>query len=442
MPTRTQAPPRYDIEQLGRPARTDDSRKEQQAGVNVGADGAAAGVRPWSVMHATDHIRGVLELAEAQRDVGMRPVLVTPEGYGSIELYLRAPQVDDGAVSLLSTWQEVRQWRKSLSDCSDSGAMDLVHSHCFAAGMSGVRNWPAVVYDLRGCVEHDADASQQWLPRSLRVAEQFVLTRAQAVVVHWASMRAAALERGTAEEHIFVVPDPVTVLPALAADRSGDKANEDSPSEAWAKNVGLPEGAITFFATDVHSADFDLLLSAFSQVISEVEKTVLLLEGDPASAALRNKLAAAGITRAVRMVTPQQRAGALHSADVIVTGTPIGAANRHIVNDHGSTGPNPSGLEAMRSGRAVLAADNIPNRDLSPEGPGCLGYKAGDARPPPARPTSPARNPASRRGLGQPPPPSLPKTLPPEAAARQYDAVYRHAFARRRDESQNLFGKL
>jgi len=393
------------------------------------ADGiAAAGVRPWSVMHATDHIRGVLELAEAQRDLGMRPVLVTPEGYGSIELYLRAPQVEDGAVSLLSTWQEVRQWRKSLADCSGSAAMDIVHAHCFAAGMSGVRNWPAVVYDLRGCVEHDADASQQWLARSLRVAEQFVLTRAQAVVVHWESMRAAALERGTVEEHIFVVPDPVTLVEPAGGDF-------ESADNDWAKSVGLAAGAITFFATDVHPAHFDLLLSAFTQVISEVENTVLLLEGDPASAALRNKLAAAGISRAVRMVTPQQRARALQGADVILTNEP--GADENVRNV-----PNPSGLEAMRSGRALLAADTTSNRDLSPEGHGCLWYKPGDARDLAGRASFLARNPDFRRGLGKAARTFLAETRSPEAVARQYDAVYRHAFARRRDESQNLFGRL
>ena len=407
---------------------------------------STAGVRPWSVMHATEHVRGVLEVAEAQRDAGMRPVLVTPEGYGSIELYLRTPPAEEGQVSLLSTWQEVRQWRKSLADCAGGATMDIVHAHCFAAGMSGVRNWPAVVYDLRGCVEHDADASQQWLARSLRVAEQFVLTRAQAVVVHWPSLRAAAVERGASEEHIFVIPDPVT-LPAYANSNNAhrdlhddDFSTGDYARDAWPQVIGLPPGVITFFATDVHTSDFDLLLSAFTQVISEVENpglenpgvenVVLLLEGDPASAALRSKLAAAGISRAVRLLTPQQRTGALHNADVILTGGPA------------TNGPNAAGLEAMRAGRAVLAADTVANRDLSPEGRGCLWYKPGDARDLAGRAAFLARNPDFRRALGQAALSFLAETRSPQAVARQYDAAYRHAFARRRDESQNLFGRL
>nr|MDP9267122.1 glycosyltransferase [Acidobacteriota bacterium] len=353
------------------------SRKTAAAAAeSAGGHTYANGTRPWSVMHATEHVRGVIELAEAQRDLGMHPVLVTPQGHGSIELYLRTPPLEEGGVSLLSIWQEVRQWRKSLADCAGAAAMEIVHAHCFAAGMSGVRNWPVVVYDLRDCVEHDADPSQQWLARSLRVAEQFVLTRAQAVVVHRPSRRATARERGTAEEHIFVVPDPIAGLEyANGGSASGEYANGDWLRGEYA-NGALPHGAVTFFApglhlNDVHTADldFDLVLSAFAQVLSEVENPgmenpgvqniVLLLEGDPAAAALRDKLAAAGISRAVRLVTPQQRARALHSADVVLTATALTEANN---------APNPAGLEAMRAGRAVLAADTTANRDLSPEG--------------------------------------------------------------------------
>lgn len=166
-----------------------------------------AAVRPWSVMHAAADAREVLELAEAQRELGMRPVLVTPAGYGSIELYLREPRAAAQSVSLVSTWQQVRQWRKSLDDCGAAAVMEIVHAHCFAAGMSGVRNWPVVVYDVARFVEHAAEPGQQWLARSLRVAEQFVLARAEAVVVHQESLRAQALERGAPAQHLFVIPE-------------------------------------------------------------------------------------------------------------------------------------------------------------------------------------------------------------------------------------------
>ncbi|HTK95508.1 MAG TPA: glycosyltransferase family 4 protein [Terriglobales bacterium] len=376
------------------------------------------GVRPWNVMHATERVRDVLEVAEAQRAIGMRPVLVTPAGYGSIELYLRAPVEEERAVSLLGTWQEVRRWRKSMADCGSTASTEIVHAHSFSAGMAGVRNWPAVVYDLRACVEDDADAGQAWLARSLRVAEQFVLARAEAVVLHWPSLKAAAVERGAGEEHVFIVPD---VVAEKAPDGNGD----------WRERMQIREDAVTFFAADVHVEELDVLLSAFAQVVSEVVSTVLLLEAaDPASALLRSKLAAAGISRAVRLVPQAQRDEVIAGCDVVLTGTSAGV------------GPNPAGLKAMTAGRALLAEDVTANRDLSPAGRGCLWYKAGDARDLVGRASFLARNPEFRRSLGDSARAYIAETRAPEAVARQYEAVYLHAHARRRNGSQPFFGNL
>ena len=375
-------------------------------------------VRPWSVMHATDDVRAVLELAEAQRGLGMRPVLVTPAGYGSIELYLRAPQEEPATISLLGAWNEVRQWRRSLLDCASTGTMDIVHAHGFSAGMAGVRNWPAVVYDVRGFVEAGADEGHQWLARSLRVAEQFVLARAGAVVIHWPSLHAGLIERAAAAEHIFVVPDPI----------AGPAPDE---SAALREELRLPEDVVTFFASDVALAKSDVLLSAFAQIVSEVETTVLLLEAaDPASAVLRNQLAAAGITRAVRVLTPGHRERALRGADVVVAGSPE------------RPGPNPAVLEAMCAGRALLAVDEPANRDVCPEGRGCLWYKHGDARDLAGRAAFLARNADFRRSLGASARAYIQETRSAEAVARRYEAVYRHAFARRRDDPQQTSGKL
>src|SRR5207248_5271796 len=110
---------------------------------------------------------------------------------------------------------------------------------------------------------------------------------------------------------------------------------------------------------------------------------------DRGSAELRNKLAAAGISRAVRLVTPQHRHDALCGADVVVAGSPE------------TSGPNAAGLEAMRCGRALLAADAPANRDLSPDGRGCLWYKPGDARDLTGRAAFIARNRDFRRSLGE-----------------------------------------
>jgi glycosyltransferase involved in cell wall biosynthesis len=369
-------------------------------------------------MHATECVRDILDLAEAQRGLGMRPVLVTPAGYGSIELYLRMPEEEGREVSLLGLWQDVRGWRKSLGDCATSSLMEIVHAHCFSAGMAAVRNWPAVVYDVRGSVEDHADAGHQWLGRSLRVAEQFVLARAGAIVVHWPSQCAVVVERGAPEEHVFVVPD--AVLPP-APDRVA----------TWREALRVPADAVTFLAADVTTADLEALLSAFAQVAGEVTSTVLLLEAaDPASALLRNKLAAAGISRAVRLVPQELREEVTAGADVVLTAEPE------------AEGPNQAGRRAMAAGRAVLAEDGVANRDLSPEGRGCLWFKRGDARDLAGRASFLARNPDFRRALGESARHYILETRAPEIVARQYDAVYAHAHARRRDNTQPTVGSL
>jgi hypothetical protein len=87
---------------------------------------------------------------------------------------------------------------------------EIVHAHSFASGMAAVRNFGAVVYDLNGCVEELAMAAGQceagsWLARSFRVAEQFILARAAAIITHSSVMRDAVLDRGAPKENVFVV---------------------------------------------------------------------------------------------------------------------------------------------------------------------------------------------------------------------------------------------
>src|SRR5262249_32853855 len=115
---------------------------------------------------------------------------------------------------LLRSWQDVRNWRKAILDCAPESTADLVHAHSFASGMAAVRSCACVVYDLQDCIDELALAAGQcgpgsWMGRSFRAAEQFVLARAAAVIVHSLGMKDAALERGAPVENIFLVPDPL-----------------------------------------------------------------------------------------------------------------------------------------------------------------------------------------------------------------------------------------
>src|SRR5258707_11929755 len=166
----------------------------------------------WRVIHACEYARDVLPVVEGQVAVGMRPFIVTPQGAGTAELYLAGKnQEQPRSLSLLRSWQDVRNWRKSLLDCAPETSSDVVHAHCFAAGMAGVRSCSCVVYDFRAPIEEMAISAgfsepRSWMGRLFRVAEQFVLARAAAVLGRSQGLCQAALERGAAGGNIFLIP--------------------------------------------------------------------------------------------------------------------------------------------------------------------------------------------------------------------------------------------
>ena len=185
-------------------------------------------VRAWSVVHACTQVRDILPLVDVQVSAGMRPFLVTPHGSGTPDLYLRSAEENTKAASLLTAWNDVRQWRRSLLAADPSQSAEIVHAHSFSSGMAAVRNFNAVVYDLHGCVEELAMGAGQceagsWLARSFRVAEQFILARANAIITHTSVMREAVLERGAPRENVFVVllPDDSSVdIPGASKNES------------------------------------------------------------------------------------------------------------------------------------------------------------------------------------------------------------------------------
>ncbi|HLJ87520.1 MAG TPA: glycosyltransferase [Candidatus Angelobacter sp.] len=173
----------------------------------------AATQRNWRVIHAGEPAPNLLFVVEGQKAMGMRPVVVALNEDTSSSCSSALSSLANGNPaasamhSLPRSWQEVRNWRDTLLR---EGPGDLVHAHSFAAGMAAVRAFACVVYELQICVEAVAMAAGQcepgsWMARSFRVAEQFVLSRAQAIVVPSNEMKAAVEERGANPENIFVI---------------------------------------------------------------------------------------------------------------------------------------------------------------------------------------------------------------------------------------------
>jgi hypothetical protein len=109
--------------------------------------------------------------------------------------------------------------------------------------------------------------------RSLRVAEQFALSRAGAVVTHSQAMWTEALHRGVAPDNLFLVPDPVE---AAAFPTTGEKNRN---------------AAVTLFAPDAAgSAPMRVAtMAAFALLLSELEGARLLLEVAPESSHGRSR---------------------------------------------------------------------------------------------------------------------------------------------------------
>jgi Glycosyl transferase 4-like domain len=387
--------------------------------------GGQTRVRGWRVLHACEFARDVLPVAEGQVAVGMFPYIVTPHGAGAAELYLSGKDPGPARpLSLLRSWQDVRNWRKAILDCAPETTADLVHAHSFASGMAAVRCCACVVYDLQDCIDELALDSGQcnpgsWIGRSFRAAEQFVLSRAATVIVHSLGMKDAALERGAPPESVFLVPDPL--LP------------EDEPATPHPDPGAADPQTLTFLAPQPPAPrermiDSSLMvLEAFAMTRQESPRASLLLE-TPSSlrSTLLERVAALEIAGQVRLIAPSEMAASWHSAQVVIAlGNPPAEAAI-------ARRPNDVCLKTMRQGLALLAADLPRNRDASPSGRGCLWFEVKNARDLGGRMVFLAEHPDFRDALARTGRAHLLETRNTAVIGRSYDEAYRHAAGRKK----------
>ena len=391
--------------------------------------------RAWRVIHACEYVRDVLPVVEGQVAAGMRPYLVTPQGKGSAELYLSGRGQDQPrSLSLLRSWQDVRNWRKSLLDCAPEATADIVHAHSFSAGMAAVRSVGGVVYGLHECIEELAISAGQcesgsWMARSFRVAEQFVLSRAAAVIVHSLGMREAAQERGALAESIFVIPDPVSL------EESFPPAESSAP-DFLQQRFGLPSGAVTFLLPEFAipaavelQAGQAMLLESMALASSDNPQFCFLLQGIETEH-LRDSVSRCasrlGIGEKIFVVAPGDSAAAWHSADVIIAG---GGPPSHPPI---ARRPNDICLRALSHGKTLLAADVPRNRETSPDGRGCLWFEHDNPRDLAFRLAFLGRNPVFRMALAASGRAHLLETRSSTAIGMKYREAYQYAFSRRK----------
>lgn len=393
----------------------------------------------WRVIHACEYARDVLPLVEGQIAAGMRPYIVTPQGAGSAELYLARPNQEQvRTFSLLRSWQDVRNWRKSILECEPESSADLVHAHAFAAGMAAIRSCGCVVYDLTGCIEELAIAAQlcepgSWMGRSFRVAEQFILSRASAVVVHSNGMKEAALERGAAPGSIFVIPEPLII----------HEPEEDAVSRYFAARArsdvaeNAPPARTTFFVPELTSIDAarlpdaaDALLEAVAIAKQDSPAFSVIVEAKETFHPSLHELAARlGITDCLQLADPNDTLHCWRECDVVIaTATvPKSAVAARQASE--------ICLKAMVGNKTLLAADVPRHRDVSPDGRGCLWFDSADPRDLGHRISFLTLNPEFRSALGAAGHAFILETRSLASIGARYDAVYRHALSRRKTMS-------
>ena len=387
---------------------------DQKDGTQSGSTLPQPQVKAWRVLHACERADSSRLLAEAQSAVGMKPQVLAREFWN--------PQ-PSSSPSLMTAWHDVRDWRHALNEAEALTSLQVVHAHSFPAAMAAVRGNLPSICDFSQTLEEITAANTgsnagPWLLRSFRVAEQFVLSRASAVVVHAKSMRDIACDRGATIDNAFVVPDPFVFNPDPVPDRD------------WAALHGIDLGYdAVLFALPVPDG-IESTLHAFADILVEIEHAVLLFElGTLDRHNLLSLARELGVADNIRCISANEHEQASACAEVIVVPSPAEDSNHKV---------NQAMLWAMANGKAVVAADVASNRECSPDGTGVIWYQAGDKRDLAHRTAFVARNPEFARSLGESGRLYLRGTRSPNIIARRYDDIYKHAQSRRRDNQPKI----
>src|SRR4051794_8720936 len=86
-------------------------------------------VRPWRVLHACETTDTVVPISEAQSGVGMQPRMLAREYWNQKHA--------SSSMSLLTAWNDIRDWRYALNDAEALTSFQIVHAHSFASAMAG-----------------------------------------------------------------------------------------------------------------------------------------------------------------------------------------------------------------------------------------------------------------------------------------------------------------
>ena len=381
--------------------------------------GTTRDVLPWRVVHVCEHARDVLAVVECELVVGMRPFIVTARGSGTASKYYRSPKERIQTTSLLQAWSDVRTWKRLLIESDPEGTAEVVHAHSFAAGMAGVRADAPLVYDIHPSNASMTTEDNSWLGRSFRVAEQFVLTSAGAVIVHSQDSWRECQRLGVEETNLFYIPQPVD--PGWL---------ESVPDRHWIEQRLGGNGATTiFFAPRLSKGperdlQISALLKAFALTHDENDNVRLVFLDDTDAESIRRCAEAQNIHNLVHLLPQAERELIFASCDIVIACESSDDDCQPLLS-----------IEALARGRALLVCDkkkwqgSVPLRS-------CLWFRPEEPRELGHRMAFLARNPDFCRLLSSHGQREVVTTRSPEVVGRLYDHVYRQVVAKKKQRDR------
>ena len=343
--------------------------------------------------HSAPHYDGYafrsLEIIRFQRALGIQTAHVTSAKHdaGDAEtetfddlLYYRT-RAGNGPLSrlpLLDQWDVVATLERRLRGILDVERPDVVHAHSpslngIAAIRAARRVGLPVVYEIRAfwedaAVDKGACREGDLRYRATRGLEDWVLARAQHVVCICAGLHGDVAARGVPAERLSMVPN--------AVDLARFKAGPHAADAALAAELGLTPGrTLGFIGSFFRFEGLDVLVRSVRHLLAADERYRVLMVGSGVEAERLHALAESeGVAHAVKFTgrVPHAEVGRYYEAVDLFVYPRVSMRITELV-----TPLKP--LEAMATGRNVLASDVGGHRELIRDGDTGLLFHAGDA---------------------------------------------------------------
>ena len=274
----------------------------------------------------------------------------------------------------LREWALMMNLRRQIEQAIDEFEPDVVHGHspvlvAWPALSAARRRRRPFVYEVRDLWENAAvdlgNLSEGSLAyRAAQAVDSYVLKRADAVTVICDSMRTELAARLGRSDRLFIANNGVDL-----------KALRPEAAEASRRRWNLPLDAqvLGFIGMLQPYEGLDLLIDALPDLLQRAKGVHLMITGDGNhEAALRAQVGARGLERHVTFtgrIAHEEVSHAYAASDLLVY------PRRHTQTTRLTTPLKP--LEAMALGKAVLASDLPPFRELVAPGVRGMLFAAG-----------------------------------------------------------------